>query len=226
MLTSNVAEAYGFVRSDPSLAEPDIEIIYAPATYVGEGLVPSPGHGLSIGPILLQPRSHGTITLASRDPLDKAVIDPNYLSDPDGADRAVMLRGLAICRRILSARALRSSLTGRVIAPEGFTSLDDPALDEAALRNLSHTLYHPTSTVRMGLDDASVVDPHLRVRGVEGLRVADASIMPEIIRGHTHAPSVVIGEKAADLVRGRDQRPASGLTRATATPAASPKTSA
>lgn len=226
MLTSNVAEAYGFVRSDPGMAEPDIEIIYAPATYVGEGLVPSPGHGLSIGPILLQPRSRGTITLASRDPLDKAVIDPNYLGDPDGADRAIMLRGLAICRRILGARALRPSLTGKVIAPEGFTSLDDPAMDEASLRNLSHTLYHPTSTVRMGLDDGSVVDPHLRVRGVEGLRVADASIMPEIIRGHTHAPSVVIGEKAADLVRGRDQRSTSALTRATATPAPSPKTSA
>jgi choline dehydrogenase len=201
MLTSNVAEAYGFVRSDPALTEPDIEILYAPVAYVYEGLVPSPGHGLSIGPVLLQPRSRGAITLASSDPLDKAVVDPNYLSDRDGADRAVLLRGLAICRRILSASALRPSLTGKVIAPEGFTSLDDAALDEASLRILSHTLYHPTSTARMGLDDASVVDPALRVRGVDGLRVADASVMPEIIRGHTHAPCVVIGEKAADLVR-------------------------
>ena len=96
-----------------------------------------------------------------------------------------------------AARASSARSLGRV----GATDLDDETLDRA-LNSLSHTLYHPVGTCRMGSDDASVVDPELRVRGVDGLRVADASVMPTIIRGHTHAPSVLIGEKAADLIRG------------------------
>ncbi len=92
-------------------------------------------------------------------------------------------------------------MLGKIARPLGATSLDDETL-ETALNTLSHTLYHPVGTCRMGSDDASVVDPQLRVRGVDGLRVADASVMPAIIRGHTHAPSVLIGEKAADLIRG------------------------
>ena len=93
-------------------------------------------------------------------------------------------------------------MIGKIARPLGATGLDDETL-EKALNTLSHTLYHPVATCRMGSDDASVVDPQLRVRGVDGLRVADASVMPAIIRGHTHAPSVLIGEKAADLIRGR-----------------------
>lgn len=206
MLTSNVAETYGFVRSDPALAAPDLEIIAAPAAYVKEGLAGVPADGLSIGPVLLQPRSRGTVSLADGNPFSKPIIEPNYLSDPDGIDRATMLAGLEICDRIFATPALRAQTDGHYLAPEGTEGLSARERHEFALEQLSHTLYHPTSTARMGTDDASVVDPQLRVRGVSGLRVADASVMPEIIRGHTHAPSVVIGERAARLISGRGPR--------------------
>lgn len=201
MLTSNVAEAYGFVRSRPELAEPDLEIIFAPVAYVDEGLSGIPAHGLTLGPILLQPKSRGSITLASGDPLAKPVIDPAYLSDPGGEDRRAMLDGLAICERILESPSMRAHTNGTYIRPLQGERLSADERARVALETLSHTLYHPTSTARMGSDPDSVVDPDLRVRGVEGLRIADASVMPEIIRGHTHAPSVVIGEKAAILLR-------------------------
>ena len=128
----------------------------------------------------------------------KPIIDPKYLTDPDGIDREAMLSGLRVTSKIVSSPALREIL-GRIVRPLHATQLDEETL-ERALDSLSHTLYHPVGTCRMGRDDASVVDPRLRVRGVHGLRVADASVMPSIIRGHTHAPTVVIGEKAADLI--------------------------
>ena len=202
LLTSNVAEAYGFVRSRADLDSPDLEIIFAPVAYVNEGLTGIPEHGLTMGPILLQPESRGEITLASADPTEKPVIDPRYLSDPGGRDRATMLAGLEICSRILDAPALRSRRGERFIVPEGGEGMTVEQRCEEALTGASHTLYHPTSTARMGTDEASVVDPHLRVRGVQGLRVADASVMPEIIRGHTNAPSIAIGEKAAEFILG------------------------
>ena len=201
MLTSNVGEAYGFVRSRPELELPDLELVFAPAPFYDEGLLPEPpGHGVVFGPILLKPESRGQITLRSADPHAKPIIDPRYLSDPRAVDRAAMMSGLRICARIAEAPALKGVLGG-IARPRDATALDEPTLQEA-LNTCSHTFYHPVGTCRMGSDDASVVDPQLRVRGVDGLRVADASVMPSIIRGHTHAPSVLIGEKAADLIRG------------------------
>ena len=201
MLTSNVAEAYGFVRSDPALALPDLELIYAPVAYVREGLQGIPGHGVSIGPILLRPRSRGEIRLASADPFAKAVVEPNYLSDPEGDDRRVLFRGLELCQEILDAPAFRAVTSDTYIAPEGGERLGLEERLNTALETLSHTLYHPTSTARMGSDEASVVDPELRVRGVDRLRVADASVFPEIGRGHTHAPAVSVGARAARLLK-------------------------
>jgi choline dehydrogenase len=200
MLTSNVAEAYGFVRSDPSLDLPDIEIIFAPVAFIGEGLIPAPAHAVTIGAILLTPESTGTVTLASADPLAKAVIDPRYLSDAAGSDRARLMAGLGICEDILRAPALQTTTGPHFLAPEGADALGSVERDALALESAAHTLYHPVGTARMGTDPASVVDEELRVRGVQGLRVADASVMPDIIRGHTQAPAMVIGEKAADLV--------------------------
>lgn len=198
MLTSNVGEAYGFVRSRPDLELPDLEIIFGPAPFYDEGIGVAPGHGVALGPILLRPRSRGTVTLGSADPLAKAIVDPNYLSDPDGADRTALLAGLRIAHRIATTAPLGPQLGG-FLQPKR----EQPTLDETleeALTWHAHTLYHPVSTCRMGNDPASVVTPDLRVRGVDNLRIADASIMPTIIRGHTHAPSVVIGEKAADAI--------------------------
>ena len=200
MLTSNVGEAYGFVKSRADLELPDLELIFAPAPYFEEGLGdPYPGHAVVMGPILVKPYSSGTITLRSSDPKDKPIIDPRYLTDSAGADREALMAGLRMCATIAKSPAL-SGVIGSIARPLNATTLDEETL-ERALNSLSHTLYHPVGTCRMGSDDASVVDPQLRVRGVEGLRVADASVMPTIIRGHTHAPSVLIGEKAADLIR-------------------------
>jgi choline dehydrogenase-like flavoprotein len=200
MLTSNVGEAYGFVRSRPDLALPDIELIFAPAPFFDEGIgEPYPGHGVVMGPILLKPKSSGTISLASADPKVKPLIDPRYLTDDAGADRAALMEGLRITARIAESPGMRDVIGG-IARPAGARELTEETL-ERALNTLSHTLYHPVGTCRMGSDDASVVDPQLRVRGVDGLRVADASVMPTIIRGHTHAPAVLIGEKASDLIR-------------------------
>ncbi len=200
MLTSNVGEAYGFVRSRPELALPDLELIFAPAPFYDEALlVEEPGHGVVFGPILVAPESRGRITLRSADPHDKPVIDPRYLSDAGGVDRAAVMEGLRICARIAEAPPLKG-LLGPIARPRDCAELDEATL-EKALNTCSHTLYHPMGTCRMGSDESSVVDPELRVRGVEGLRVADASVMPSTIRGHTHAPSVLIGEVAADLIR-------------------------
>ncbi len=211
MLSSNVAEGYGFVRTPiadrAGMPEglPDVELIFATAPYIGEGLVPPPGEGLTVGAILLRPRSRGTIRLASADPTDKPLIDPQYLTDPDGIDEQTLLAGLAVCERIIDTDAMRSVTTGGWIQPVGGERMTAAERAELSLRRYSHTLYHPVGTARMGVDEGAVVDPELRVRGVDGLRVADASVMPTVIRGHTHAPSIVIGEVAADLVRAARQ---------------------
>lgn len=198
MLTSNVAEAYGFIRSQPDLELPDLELLFSPAAFFDEGLGEPYGHAVSLGCVLLKPKSRGQITLRSADPHAKPIIDPRYLSDPDGADRTAMMAGLRACATIAESPEWKGAL-GKIARPIGALRFDDDTLDEA-LRTCSHTIYHPIGTCRMGNDDASVVDPQLRVRGIARLRVADASIMPTAIRGHPHAASVLIGEKASDLI--------------------------
>ena len=200
MLTSNVGEAYGFTRSRDDLALPDLEMIFGPAPFFDEGLIPATGHAAVIGTILVKPESRGEISLRSADPLAKPIIDPRYLSDSGGVDRRAMLEGLRLCDALASAPALKSRL-GNMIRPAVTPSTPLDEILARALQENAHTLYHPVGTCRMGNDDASVVTPDLRVRGVDKLRVADASIMPAIIRGHTHAPSVLIGERASDLIR-------------------------
>ena len=197
MLTSNLMEAYGFIRSRPSLAAPDIELLFAPVGMVGEGLVPPRPHAVALGAILLRPRSTGRVTLRSADHADPPTIDPGYLRDPDGADYAALAEGLRMCMRIAEQPAL-AGLLGDIVQPAGD---DGPDLVDSAIRYYAQTLYHPVGTCRMGSDPDSVVDPHLRVRGVQALRVVDASVMPQIIRGHTHAPTVMVAERAGDLLR-------------------------
>ncbi len=200
MLTSNIAEAYGYVRTSPELAEPDIELIFAPVAFVQEGLVDPPEEAIGCGTVLQQPKSRGTISLRSANPLDKVIIEPGYLTDPEGADRAALLKGMEFCADILESPALRTLMNDRYVVPAGGENMSREERAEVALRDAAHTLYHPTSTARLGTDKKSVVDPELRVRGVSKLRVADASVFPEIMRGHTNAPAIVVGEKAAELL--------------------------
>jgi choline dehydrogenase len=204
MLTSNQGEAYGFVRSRPELALPDLELFFGPGPFFDQGLGELYGHAVTFGPILQKPHSRGVIWLRSADPKDKPIIDPHYLSDPGGLDRAAMLEGLRLCAKIADAPALAGVL-GQIARPIGATDTSEATL-EKALYNEAHTIFHPVGTCRMGTDSTSVVTPELKVRGVRGLRIADASVMPIITRGHTHAPSVLIGAKAADLIAATNHR--------------------
>ena len=201
MLTSNVGEAYGFLHTRTGLNAPDIEMIFAPVGFFEEGLVPYDGHAVGLGPILVDPASRGQIRLRSTDPADKAVIDPRYLSDADGLDRAAMVEGVKVALEIAAQPALTRVL-GTMVRPDLPAGTPPAEVADAVLARHAHTLYHPTGTCRMGSDEASVVDPQLRVRGIDGLRVADASVMPRIVRGHTNAPSILIGERAAEIIRG------------------------
>jgi choline dehydrogenase len=191
-LTSNVGEAVLFGRSDPGLEHPDLEYIFAPVPFIEHGQVDPPGHGITIGVVLLQPASTGTVCARSADPTVAPAIDAGYLTG--ASDLARLIAGVEQCQRLFGTDALRAHVTDMMMPTSEQTDLAE------YVRTAAETLYHPTGTCRMGTDDAAVVDLELRVRGVDGLRVADASVIPQIIRGHTHAPSVMIGEKLADLI--------------------------
>lgn len=196
-VTSNVAEACGFVRTRPDLALPDLELIWAPVAFVDHGLTRVPGEYLSAGGILLQPRSRGRVRLGSPDPMAAPKIDPNYLSDSDGEDLRVLVESIKLVRRIFSTEPL-ASYVGEPFLPErGVQSDEDIA---AFVRERAETIYHPVGTCTMGDGPDAVLTPSLEVRGVGGLRVVDASVMPHTIRGHPHWPVIMIAEKAADLI--------------------------
>ena len=201
LLTSNIAEGYGYVRSDPSLDLSDLELIFVPGPFVDEGLRIERRHGVTFAAVLLQPKSRGEIRLASPDARERPLIDPRYLSDPAGADAAVLELGIRRCLDLAGTAAFATEL-GPYLQP---SAVDGEELVAQSLRRYAQSLYHPVGTARMGLDKEAVVNERLEVNGVRGLRVVDASVMPQIPRAHTHAPTVMIAEKAADLIR---QRPA------------------
>jgi choline dehydrogenase len=195
-LTSNVAEAGGFIRTRDGLEAPDVQLHFAPARFQSEGLVPGDGHGFALGACVLKPKSRGFVALGSPDPTAKPLILHNYLQHPD--DVASMVAGLKTCLEICSAGRLGELSTGMLIGPE--SSSDEDV--EAFCRRRLQTLYHPVGTCRMGDEPTAVVDRELKVRGAEGLRVVDASVMPTVPRGNTNAPVMALAERAADLIRG------------------------
>jgi choline dehydrogenase len=199
MLTSNVAEAHAFLRSAPHLSAPDLELVWAPYPYINHGLTRPTGHGMTIAAVLLRPRSSGRLTLRSPNPMDPPIIDPRYLSDP--ADLELLVTGVRRAQEVFRAPALAQEETVPIEPEPGAGSDADLT---TFIRQKAETLYHPAGTCRMGVDEGAVVDPELRVRGLEGLRVVDASVMPTLIRGHTNAPTIMIAERAADLLRGRE----------------------
>ena len=196
-LTSNVAEAAAFVRIDPSAPAPDLELIFAPVLFEEEGTAPPSQDGVTVAAVLLQPRSVGELRLASADPLAAPEIDPRYLTDPGGHDAGTLLEGIRLARRVLAQEPLARHVTGELLP--GVDATDADAL-HAHLRARSQTLYHPVGTCRMGRDEDAVVTPDLRVRGVDGLRIVDASVMPALPRGHTNWPTVMVAERAAELM--------------------------
>jgi choline dehydrogenase len=204
-MTTNIAEAGGFTRTDPALAAPDIQWHVLPVPFVDGGLADPATRALSVLITLVSVGSRGKIRLRSADPRHKPLIDPSYLSDINDLD--VLVKAVGIAREIVGTKPLSSKLQDEV-APGPAVRTDADVRDW--IRGDLSTLYHPVGTCAMGGDSrvaasklASVVDTELRVRGVQRLRVVDASVMPTVPRGNTNAPTIAIAERAADLIQGR-----------------------
>ena len=197
MMTSNYAEAGGFWKTDPALEVPDIQFHFVVGIVDDHARKIHLGHGYSCHVCLLRPKSRGTVTLASADPRAAPAIDPNYLDAAE--DLEAMLKGYRLQQSILDAPAF-DEVRKKQLYP--VDAGDDEAV-RAMIRRRADTVYHPAGTCRMGNDASAVVDARLKVHGVEGLRVADASIMPNIVGGNLNAPIIMIAEKAADMILGR-----------------------
>ena len=197
LFTSNIAECGGFLKTDSAEAEPDVQLHFLPALVDEHGAKKHLGGGVSGHVCVLRPKSRGSVRLASRDPMAAPAIDPNFLSDEDDLRR--LKKGARIVERIFDSPAMKAVRGKRLYLDE---PADDAAL-EADIRARSDTIYHPVGTCRMGSDANAVVDPQCRVNGVEALRVIDASVMPLLISGNTNAPTIMIAEKAAEMIKGK-----------------------
>jgi choline dehydrogenase-like flavoprotein len=196
MLTSNFAEAGGFIKSTPDEAIPDLQLHFVVGKLVDHGRKTVLGHGYSCHVCLLRPKSRGTLRLASADPQVMPLIDPAFLKDPD--DVARLVRGFKVMRGLLQQTALARH--GGVESKASAQAQSDAQIEQF-VRNHADTIYHPVGTCRMGHDALAVVDARLRVHGVAGLRVVDASVMPSVVGGNTNAPVIMMAEKAVDMIR-------------------------
>lgn len=197
-VTSNVVEGGAFWYADRAEPVPDLQFHFLAGAGVEAGVpaIPS-GSGCTLNSYTLRPRSRGSVTLRSARPEDLPIVDPNFLDDP--YDLKTSAEGVRISREIMSQPAL-----AKYVRQEHFPGKDvqTQADFEAYARQFGRTSYHPTCTCKMGTDDMAVVDPQLRVHGLEGLRICDSSIMPSLVGSNTNAATIMIGEKASDLIRG------------------------
>ncbi|SHG65452.1 Choline dehydrogenase [Kaistia soli DSM 19436] len=207
-VASSLFETGGFWYADPEARSPDIQFHLGLGSGIEAGVAKLKNAGVTLNSAFLRPRSRGTVRLASADPAAVPLIDPNYWADPH--DVEMSLRGLRLAREIFSQKALKPFILAERLPGDGVVS--DHDLFDYGCRH-AKTDHHPAGTCKMGVDADAVVDPELRVRGIEGLRVADSSIMPQVNSSNTNAPTIMIGEKAADLIRG-----AKPLPRATIAP--------
>jgi choline dehydrogenase-like flavoprotein len=199
LLTSNIVESGGFVSTDGS-GRPDIQFTVVAALTGDADRPPLPGHGISISPCVLRPKARGSVQIGGRDPATPVRIHGNVLGNPD--DMATLVRGVRLARTILHAPSLASLLACELAPGHGPDDVLSDAAIETHIASVVKTVYHPCGTCKMGpaSDPTAVVDAKLRVHGVPRLRVADASIMPNLVSGNTNAPAIMIGERCADFI--------------------------
>jgi choline dehydrogenase-like flavoprotein len=195
-LTSTVAESVAFVRTREGLPAADIQFHVGAVYFEKHGEEEFDGHCFTIAPTLLTPKARGTLRLRSSDPLAKPRIRTNTLAEDE--DIASMVAGMRLARKIVATEPLATKMI-RALKPGDDVQSDEELIEH--LRERVELIYHPVGTCRMGQDDDAVVDERLRVRGIDGLRVADASIMPVIPGGNTNAPTIMVAERAADLIK-------------------------
>jgi choline dehydrogenase len=197
-LTSNVAEAGAFIKTRPGLDVPDVELVFAPTFYMDNGFANPDLHGFSVGIALQHPGSRGEIRLRSNDPFAAPVIQPNYFVEE--SDMATVVEAIKLGRELLYGK-LFEPMRGKEWWPGTEARTDEGLADH--VRQTSQTIYHPVGTCKMGAerDALAVVDERFRVRGVAGLRVVDASVIPVQTTGHTQAPVIAMAERAADWLR-------------------------
>jgi choline dehydrogenase len=196
MITSNVAETQGFLYTDPAAPAPNIQLALCTGIVDDHTRKNHLGHGYTLHVTLMRPKSRGSVTLASANPHDAPLIDPAFLQDPQ--DMATLVKGTQMGLDIMQSAAL-APYRGKMLYP---VDRNNPAQIEQFLRDHSDTEYHPVGTCKMGpsTDPLAVVNAALQVHGLQGLRVVDASVMPQLTTGNTNAPTIMLAEKAVDLL--------------------------
>jgi choline dehydrogenase len=195
MLTSNGPEVGGFIKLNADAPAPELQFHFNPAFFIVHGTKNPEGHGFTLSPSLVAVKSKGQMELRSANPFDPPLLDPNYLADE--ADMEVLVEGIKLGRQIIQSPAF-DAYRGEEVAPGDAVQSDDEIRE--FVRDYVQCLYHAVGTCKMGNDPLAVVNERLQVHGVQGLRVADASIMPEIVNANTNLPCIMIGEKCADMI--------------------------